>query len=143
MANSLKLYRIKKSLSIFLFGLLCLVFSACNKTPGQGGNSSIKGNVWVQKYDPFFSILQYEYAGQDMTVELTFGDNTSPDMTSQTNSKGEFDFIYLRKGKYKVTVYSKTFQNSQNPSGLIPIEKIVIIDKRKASYNTGTIVVQR
>ncbi|MCW3077267.1 MAG: hypothetical protein JWO32_1876 [Bacteroidetes bacterium] len=143
MANSLKLHLINKLLLIFFSGLLCFVFSACQKTPGQGGNSSIKGNIWVQKYDPYFSILQYEYAGQDMAVELTFGDNTSPDMSSQTNSNGEFEFIYLRKGKYKVTVYSKTFQNSQNPTGMIPVERTIIIDKRKASYNVGTLVVKR
>ena len=133
----------KNKFFLVLIVLLSLLFFSCRKTPGQGGNARIKGNIWIQKYDPYFTILEYEYPGADMTVELTFGDNTSPDMTEKSNANGEFEFIYLRQGTYKVTLYSKTFQNAQNPSGQIPVETTVKIDKRKGSYDIGTITLKR
>ncbi|MBA3663330.1 MAG: carboxypeptidase regulatory-like domain-containing protein [Bacteroidetes bacterium] len=134
---------IKNFFCVFCICLLVFLFNSCAKTPGQGGNASIKGKVWVKKYDPFFTILEYEYPGSDMTVELTFGNNTSPDLSEKTNAAGEFQFLYLRKGRYKVTVYSKVFQNAQNPSGQVPVEMVVNIDNKKGSYDAGTLTVQR
>lgn len=132
----------KAPLIIVLFFSLLLSIS-CKKTPGQGGNSSIKGKIWVKKYDPYFTFIEYEYPGTDMTVELTFGDNLSPDLSGKTNANGEFEFLYLRKGKYKVTVYNKVFQNTQNPSGQAPVDTYVTIDSRKKQYDAGTITVDR
>lgn len=128
---------------ILIFCFTFILFNSCKKTPGQGGNSSIKGKVWVTKYDPYFTFVQYEYPGSDMTVELTFGNNTSPDITESTNANGEFEFLYLRKGKYKVTVYSKVFQNAQNPSGQVPVDAYVNIEDRKKQYDAGTFNVSR
>lgn len=130
-----------------LYGVaILLVLSgvlSCRKTPGQGGNATIKGRIWVKKYDPYFSILELQYPGDNMAVSLTFGNNTSPDMSAVTNANGEFEFLYLRKGNYKVTIYSKVFQDSLHPSGEIPVDANVTIDKRKGTYDVGTLTVQR
>ncbi|MGZ3898922.1 MAG: hypothetical protein ACXVNM_14780 [Bacteroidia bacterium] len=133
----------KNRVALLVILLLSLLLNSCRKTPGQGGNATIKGSIWIKKYDPYFTILEYEYPGADMTVELTFGNNTSPDMTINSDANGNFEFIYLRTGKYKVTLYSKIFQNAQNPSGQIPVETTVNIEKRKGSYDIGTVTLNR
>jgi hypothetical protein len=120
----------------------CLTFHSCKKTPGQGGNARIRGKVWVKKYDPFFTILQHEYYGPNVNVIMTFGEDTSPDLTVQTNSSGEFEFQYIRKGKYKITVYSQVFRDSIHPSGSVPIENIVNITKQKEIVDIGTLTIQ-
>ncbi len=133
-----------KNLITLLFAVLfSCVFWSCKKTPGQGGNASIKGKVWVQQYDPFFTILEQEYFGPNVTVELTFGDNISPDENVKTNANGEFEFLYLRKGKYKITVYSKTLQNSQNPSGTIAVDASVNITDKKQVVDVGTLNIKK
>ncbi|MGB3946407.1 MAG: hypothetical protein WBM13_00360 [Bacteroidia bacterium] len=132
---------IKKSAYIILL-ISCISFNGCKKEPGEGGSSRIRGKVWVKDYDPFFSYIQGEYWGADIKAMLTFGDNISPDMTSETNSNGEFEFLYLQKGKYKLTIYSKTLKDTTNPSGLIAIEKTIFIKNRNETIDAGTFTIQ-
>ncbi len=132
----------KNIILIFTF-LITFAFCSCEKTPGEGGNARIRGKIWVKQYDPFFTILQQEYYGKDVNVELTFGDNVSPDQTVKTNSTGDFEFQYLRKGKYKVTLYSQVFRDTINPSGLVTIDKTITINGRKEILDIGTFIIQR
>ncbi len=116
---------------------------ACEKTPGEGGTARIKGKVWVKQYDQFFTFVQQEYFAPDVKVDITYGNNVSPDNDATTNSNGEFEFIFLRKGKYKLTLYSKTLKDSVNPSGLIPVETTVEIKHRKQTIDLGTLTLQK
>jgi hypothetical protein len=47
------------------------------------------------------------YPAADEDVYIQYGDHVSPDDKVQTNYDGEFEFLYLRPGKYTVYVFSK------------------------------------
>ncbi len=111
--------------------------SGCQKTPGEGGNAQIKGVYWVRNYDPFFQIVQGRYPAVNTTVYLFFGDDTSPGTSVKTNANGEFEFKYLRKGKYKVIAYSKQLQNTTSTPNEFAVETIVNINKRKDIKDIG------
>ena len=117
--------------------MLLLTLYSCKKTPGEGGNASIKGTFWVRNYDSFFSYVQGRYPAINTTVYLFFGDDTSPGESVKTNVNGEFEFKYLRKGKYKVVAYSKQNQNTSSTPDVLPLEYIVNINKRKEVKNIG------
>lgn len=119
------------------------VFISCEKIPGEGGNARIRGKVWVKQYDPYFTYLISQYFGANESVLITYGDNISPDKTIETNANGEFEFQYMRKGKYKITIYSHTLRDSIHPEGVIPIDTIVTIEKSKQIIDIGTKTIQK
>lgn len=122
-------------LFVFAFSLLTIV--GCKKTPGEGGNAEIKGTLWVRNYDPFFTYITGRYPAINTSVYLFFGDELSPGTSVKTNANGEFEFKYLRKGKYKVVAYSKQLKSNMTTPSDFPLEKIVNLTKRKEVYNIG------
>lgn len=126
-----------KKITFVLTGLVILFsVSSCKKTPGEGGNAQITGTYWVRNYDPYFQFVQGRYPAVNSTVYLFFGDDTSPGTSTKTNANGEFEFKYLRKGKYKVVAYSKQLQSSSAPAEFA-VETIVNIAKRKEIKDIG------
>lgn len=127
----------KKALSIIVFCLLILVVNSCKKTPGEGGNAQIKGTYWTRNYDPFFTFVQGRYPAVNTTVYIFFGDDVSPGTSTKTNSNGEFEFKYLRKGKYRIVAYSKQFQSTSSTPNEYAVETVVNITKRKEVKDIG------
>lgn len=129
---------LQKSIQILLIVSSLLLFNNCKKTPGQGGNAQIKGTYWVRNYDPFFTIVTGRYPAINHTIYLFFGDETSPGTSVKTNENGQFEFNYLRKGKYRVVAYSKQYQGTSTsiPSEFA-VESIVNLTKRKEIKNIG------
>lgn len=93
---------------IWVFAAL-LAFVSCKKEAGDGGNSSIKGKITrelrVVLNNPSTAMGTYPAADED--VYIIYDDHVSPDDRVQTNYNGEYEFLYLRPGKYKVYVFSK------------------------------------
>ena len=125
--------------SLLLIGLSVFLFS-CSKDPGEGGNSSIYGSVWVKNYNSTFTVLNGKYEGADEDVYIIYGDEKGYSDKVSTNYKGEFEFKYLRPGKYTVFIYSKD-STLQSPSGKIPIIKEVEITERKQEVEIPTITI--
>lgn len=95
--------------SYLLFTISAAVlFTSCKKEAGDGGNSSIKGRVTkelrVVLNNPGTAVGTFPAADQD--VYIIYGDHVSPDDRVQTNFDGEYEFLYLRPGNYKVYVFS-------------------------------------
>lgn len=95
--------------SYLLFTISAAVlFTSCKKEAGDGGNSSIKGRVTkelrVVLNNPGTAVGTFPAADQD--VYIIYGDHVSPDDRVQTNYNGEYEFLYLRPGNYKVYVFS-------------------------------------
>ena len=44
-------------------------------------------------------------------VYIIYGDETAVGKSQDSNSEGAFEFSYLRKGKYKIYVYTKVAPN--------------------------------
>jgi hypothetical protein len=110
--------------------LILISFSACKKTAGEGGTSSIKGKVWVEDWNSGFTIKNGEYAGADEDVFIIYGDDVSYGDKVAANYNGEFEFKYLRPGKYTIYVYSED-KTLQSKSGKISIVKEVEISGKK------------
>lgn len=93
---------------ICIFATLLAVVS-CKKDAGDGGNSSIKGKITrelrVVLNNPGTAVGTFPAADED--VYIIYGDHVSPDDRVQTNYDGEYEFLYLRPGKYKVYAFSK------------------------------------
>jgi hypothetical protein len=127
----------KNIIYIFFGFVLILNFNSCKKTPGEGGNATIKGTFWDRNHDQFFTYVTGRYPSVNTTVYIFFGDDVSPGTSVKTNSNGEFEFKYLRKGKYRIVAYSKQVQSSSSTPKEFPIETIVNINKRKEVKDIG------
>ncbi|MFL5752260.1 MAG: hypothetical protein ACJ76F_02545 [Bacteroidia bacterium] len=132
----------KKTFLACLLLALAFLFS-CKKPAGSGGNASIKGKVWVEDWDKYFTAINYEYPGSDEDVYIIYGEDTSYGDRIKTNYNGEFEFKYLRKGKYRVYVYSSQAQTATDPSAQQAKVIEVEITKNKEVKDIGTITVKR
>lgn len=96
----------KKTFILFCVSLFLIT---CKKYAGDGGNSSISGNVMkdIRVILANSATYQRTVPGADRNVFIIYGDHTSPDDNVDTNYDGEFEFRYLRPGKYTIYVYSK------------------------------------
>ena len=128
---------------IWIFASILTIVS-CKKEAGDGGNSSIRGKVnlelryvlenWKNIYGTFPAI--------DEDVYIVYGNHVSPDDRVQTNYNGEFEFLYLRPGKYKIYVVSKdTIAPSSWEGGKMTVlrEAEITDDKQKITLEEMTI----
>lgn len=123
-----------------LFTGLIFAIASCKKVAGEGGKASIRGKVWVENWNSSFTVLNGEYAGADVDVYIIYGDETNYGDKQTTNYKGEFEFKYLRKGKYKVYVYSQDNTFTAQSGDTVVVKEIEIKDKKeKADLGTITI----
>lgn len=131
----------KYKLSVYLLIITALILiMSCKKKAGEGGKASIYGKVWVEDWNKGFTLLEGAYAGTDWDVYIIYGEEVNYGDKVSTNYKGEFEFKYLRKGKYKVYVYSKD-NTLTSASGDTSVVKEVEIRGRKESVDIGTITV--
>lgn len=118
--------------------LLLLVFAACKKGPGEGGNSTITGKVWVKDYNGDFTIFNGEYAGADEDVYVIYGNDASYGDKVKAGPDGVFEFKYLRPGDYTVYVYSKD-KTMTTASNKVAVKASVTIGKKKQTVDAGTL----
>lgn len=126
MMNKKMIYR------VLMVATVMLSFYACKKTPGEGGNGRIKGKVWTQAWNSTFTLKEAEYAGADEWVYIIYGDDISYGDRIRTNYNGEYEFKYLREGKYKIYVYSED-SSLQAASGQIAVVKEVSVKKKSTT----------
>jgi hypothetical protein len=90
-----------------LASLLAVV--SCKKEAGDGGNSSIRGKVYLEVRRDLENSEQIvgTYPAADQDMYIVYGNHVSPDDRIQTNYQGEFEFLYLRPGNYKIYTFSK------------------------------------
>lgn len=93
----------KQFLVLALFSVL---FFACSKEPGQGGNSVIKGKVYGYDINTNEVVTDSGYVG-GLRVYISYGDNTTADDDVRTSYTGEYEFRGLRKGNYTIFTYSQ------------------------------------
>ena len=128
-----------KKLSVFSLLGLILLATACEKDPGEGGNSSITGYVHVTDYNATFLIIQGEYPGVDEDVYIVYGDDISYGERLKSGPDGRFEFKYLREGDYTIYVYSEDTSLSGTTVISVPAE----ITKKKQTVDIGTINIKK
>lgn len=125
----------------FLFLLLSFIFlTSCEKDPGEGGNSSITGKVYVREYNNEFTSLVAEYYAPDEDIYIIYGEGSTYNDRLRTGPNGDFLFPYLRPGKYSLYVYSADSTGS-SPSGKVSVYREVEITKKNQTIDAGTIVI--
>jgi hypothetical protein len=103
--------------------LLVLGLAACEKGPGEGGTSTIRGRVVVHDYNGDFTILRDTFPAAKEDVYIIYGDDYVYGDKFETNYDGSYEFNYLQEGSYTVYAYSK------DSTSLI-IAKIVAVMKQ-------------
>lgn len=131
-------FSIKKLSKILAAVLLIVSLYSCKKTVGEGGTSSIKGSIIVEDWNKSFTVKNGEYPGFDEDVYIIYGDDVNYGDRTRANNNGEFEFKYLRKGKYKIYVYSED-NTLQSVSGTISITKEIEISSNKKQYTLDQI----
>ncbi|MEJ6681455.1 MAG: hypothetical protein QNL21_05120 [Flavobacteriales bacterium] len=104
--------------------LLILSLMGCDKSEGEGGNSSISGNVTIQQWNNTFTVMSYEAEAADYDVFIVYGDELGYSDKTETDYNGDFKFSFLREGDYTVYVYSKV-DSAAAINGQAPDEEAV------------------
>lgn len=125
---------------LLVAGLSILLSISCKKGPGEGGSSSIGGKVLVYDYNGNFPDLDTTYYKAEEDVYIVYGDGDTYNDRYKTSFDGSFEFKYLRKGNYKLFVYSDD-STGLSPSGKITVIKSIDIDKNKESYTLPDFVI--
>lgn len=125
------------ALSVTVSALIC-----CKKVPGEGGNSSIRGKIYMLKYDGNTNTFSKKYPAADIEVYIIYGDDFSYGDRIRTDYEGDFEFKHLNKGNYKIYFYSTDtiafLGPPANPKApKIPVIKDVKISKKKQIVNVG------
>ena len=118
-------------------GFLCLM-TACKKEAGEGGNSVIQGKILERTYTAFPSIYS-DKAALEKDVYIIYGDDNSTfDDRTRTSFDGSFKFEFLRKGKYRLFVYTEDTVLT-NFGKEVPIFLDAEIKKNKSEVNLSTV----
>jgi hypothetical protein len=127
---------------VLFFVAVFTTLNSCKKAPGAGGNSTITGTVWTEDWNSNFTQKNGEYNAVDEWVYIIYGDDKSYSDRIRTNYNGEYEFMYLRKGKYKIYTYSKD-NTLQSPSGEMSIVKDVEIKGKKETVTVDRITIYK
>lgn len=122
--------------------VITIAIASCKKPAGEGGKSSIKGTIWVEDWNSGFTVKNGEYAGYDEDVYIIYGDDVSYSDKTKSNYNGEYEFKYLRKGKYKIYVYSKD-KTLVSVSGEVSVVKEVEITNKKEVKTVDQIIIYK
>ncbi len=120
--------------------LSIIVLGACEKSEGEGGNSSINGQIIEQRMvSPCSDEIEAEYPVAEQRVYIIYGDESEvyhDDM--RTDFDGRYKFRWLRPGTYTIFVISEcstcdseTGQDCLNSGGQSTIKRSVTIEKRE------------
>ncbi|MCC7301885.1 MAG: hypothetical protein IT233_04510 [Bacteroidia bacterium] len=128
---------------LVLFFPLLILIASCAKDPGSGGNSSITGKVKVRQFNGSFTLLTGVYYGPDEEVYLIYGDDSTSayDERTRTAPGGNYEFSYLRPGKYWVYAYAE--DSTLASTKPIAIFKQVEITDKKQEVTADDIIIQK
>ncbi len=127
----------------FILGLN-LLLASCKKPEGPGGKATIKGKIYATDFDNTqLYKLSEGYVGEER-VYISYGSNQGPDNDVRTGSDGSFQFKFLNKGSYKLTVYSlDTAIKQKGNDTKIPIVREVKISNPNQVVIVDDIIINR
>lgn len=140
--------KIHSILISLITGLLLATAASCKKEAGEGGSSSIRGQVKKQNWNGNYTQMNYETHAADEWVYIIYGDDVSYGNRERTNYNGQYEFKYLREGKYRIYIYSddKTpdpYPNSVELNYDTVMVKDVEITKRKQVVDAPLITIYK
>jgi hypothetical protein len=108
------------------------------KEANDDGNNSIRGKVMIKEYDHTFTDFRGQYYAGDEDVYISFGDNGYYNDRIRSSFDGSFQFNNLRKGKYKVFVFSK--DSTRKQANDIPVIREVTVSGKNELISVGDMV---
>ena len=109
--------------SVYLFTLLFIM--SCTKSPGVGGQATIKVKIIVNNINALGNVSA-EYDAQEHDVYIIYGDNNNTfDDDVKTSHDGTFEFKYLNQGNYEVFTYSECLNCPNGQDSLIKINTTI------------------
>ena len=134
-------------MSRLLASLIILFFvSSCEKSPGEGGTSTIQGSVY--KLSTYYNVLTQQTdtvyyqldAKKDVYIIYSDNENEFYNDNIETNWNGQYRFDYLRKGDYTLFVYTDS-TDALNISYDYPIFKHVKIAANNSTFTLPDFVI--
>jgi hypothetical protein len=132
---------ISKIKAAFILCALLVLFSGCDKSEGKGGAASIEGKVLVQDYSSTGALNGTPQPAMNYKVFLIYGNGTTYSDDFNTSYDGSYQFLNLKKGTYKVFVYSTIYPVPANPPKEEAIMQTVTISDKKGIVTVPTITV--
>ena len=86
---------------------IAIGITSCEKGPGTGGTSTIRGKVIVHDYNADFTIPRDTFPAAKEDVYIIYGEDYVYGDRFETDYEGEYEFKYLREGSYTIYAYSK------------------------------------
>ena len=121
---------------LLIIAAVVIVAAGCKKGAGEGGSSSITGKVTLLDYNGAFPFYCDTMPAQEKDVYIIYGDETSGfDNRVRTSYDGTFRFDYLRKGDYRIFVYTDDTVN------IFSQEQAVVLKEVTISKNRSTVEV--
>lgn len=121
--------KIKIALFTTIVGIITL--SACKKDPGPGGMATIKGKLIVRDYDANFNQLKAEFPAQGENVFICYDGIDGASESVKTDFDGNFQFDYLRPGKYTVFAVGKDSTNINSNKTTASKAEVEITSKKQ------------
>ena len=130
------MYRILIALAIVV-----MIAAGCKKEAGEGGTSTITGKVTVHDYNGSFPFFYESYPAQEENVYIIYGDATAGyDNRTRTSYDGSYRFDYLRKGDYRIFVYTDDTVNIFSLAQQ-PVIREVNISKNKSTVEVPELII--
>lgn len=124
--------------NLFLLLSILITLISCKKNEGQGGSSTITGNVYIQDKDANGDTKGERYPALDERVYIIYGpDGTLHNDDYRSSYDGSYRFEFLTNGTYKLFAYQECVSCQ---SGDEPVIKTVTIDSKNASVIVPDIV---
>ncbi|MBN1822611.1 MAG: hypothetical protein JXR31_07955 [Prolixibacteraceae bacterium] len=125
---------------LYILIVSVFILFSCEKEEGEGGTSTISGQVLVKNYNSDFSVKLGEYYAPEIDVYIIYGDDEIYSDRFKTGIDGWYRFQYLTKGKY--TVYALSADSTrQSPSGVVVVKKEVEVTKNNQSVVVDDLVI--
>lgn len=131
---------------ILIVIFVSFIFSSCKKSAGQGGDSFIQGKVYAYYYNKTFTTKLDSAYAPNTDVYIIYGNDITFSDDQKTSYDGTYKFKYLRKGSYKIFVYSRdsagTYNSTVNTSSPnIAILQNITISKKKQTVDVPLITI--
>jgi len=132
-------YRVREHARFFVMLLTFNSMLSCELTPGEGGTSNITGKVCVKEINGS-GIVTAEYFATDENVYILYDADSIYDESTSTSYNGEYQFVFLRKGTYRIFSYSDVSAVSGEQ---IPVMVEVEITENKQHVEAPLITIEK
>lgn len=119
------------------------LISGCSNTEGTGGAATIEGKVMVQDYTITHTPNGVPQPLMNEKVYIIYGNGSTYSDDFNTSFDGSYRFTNLRKGTYKVFVYSDIVPEPSDPPKEEAIIEVVTISDKKGIVSVPTIEVKK